>query len=48
MSAEKPFGLTGQPEVPLQFARRNYEQPLQTGGRSRWAARGYSRSLGPY
>jgi hypothetical protein len=31
MNVEKPFGLTGQPEVPTQVAERNYDQSLPVG-----------------
>jgi hypothetical protein len=31
MKMEKAFGLTGQPEVPMRVAERNYEQSLPVG-----------------
>jgi len=40
MNVEKPFGLTGQPEVPLEMARRNYEQSLPVGWKRQRAAVG--------
>lgn len=45
MNLEKPFGLTGQPEVPTQMANRNYDQSLPVGGNRPCAAVGRHRSF---